>query len=248
MDVTITASKRSRVLRRTLESFKENLLKDTECRAIINVDPVGLDEDPFECVKTCREFFGENVVYRIAAKPNFSQAFKWVWSQVKAEYVLHLEDDWLLVRKIDLKDMLRVLHSEPDLALLRLPQFCSGEKEMKNWNIFFPYNGVYFECPHDLKLSVGFCGHPSVIKKQFILTTYPYIDTKLNPEKQFHRGPKEIMDQVSKWRFGVYGKPNQPNAIADLGRKWMIEHKLRKRGNKAWFLEWEKETPHEIAK
>jgi hypothetical protein len=56
------------------------------------------------------------------------------------------------------------------------------------------------------------------------------------------------MDEVLRWRYGVYAKPNQPNVIADLGRKWMVEHRLRKKGNKAWFLEWEKETPNEIAK
>jgi hypothetical protein len=113
---------------------------------------------------------------------------------------------------------------------------------MKNWNIFFPYNGVYFECPESLKRSVGFCGHPSIIKKAFIESTAPHINTKLNPEKQFHRGPEEIMKVVDKWRFGVYAKPNEPNAIADLGRRWIVEHKLRKKGSKAWFLEWEKET------
>jgi hypothetical protein len=114
---------------------------------------------------------------------------------------------------------------------------------MKNWNLYFPYNGVYFECPDILKMSVGFCGHPSIIKKAFIETTAPYINTKLNPEKQFHHGPKEIMAVVAKWRYGVYAKPNEPNAIADLGRKWMVENKLTKKGSKAWFLEWEKEEP-----
>lgn len=240
MDITITASRRSQVLRKTLESFKVNLLGDTPCRVIINIDPVGLDEDPNLCLDVCRLFF-DDVCYRIAPVPNFSEAFKWVWSRVKSDYVLHLEDDWQLLRKIDLADMLRVLHSEPDLALLRLPQFRSGVNSMKNWNLYFPYNGVYFECPDILKMSVGFCGHPSIIKKAFIETTAPYINTKLNPEKQFHRGPKEIMAVVAKWRYGVYAKPNEPSAIADLGRRWMVENKLTKKGNKAWFLEWEKE-------
>lgn len=241
MDITVTASRRSKVLKKTLESFKENLLKGVDCRVIVNVDPVGLDEDPMLCVDICRLFF-DNVLYRIQPTPNFSSAFKWVWSQVRSDYVLHLEDDWLLVRKVNLQEIIDILNAEPDLALLRLPQFCSGPKDMKNWNIFFPYNGTYFECPHDLKLTVGFCGHPSIIKHEFIQNTYPHIDTNLNPEKQFHRGPKAIMDEIPKWRYGVFAKPNQPNVIADLGRHWMVEHKLRKKGSKAWFLEWEKET------
>lgn len=239
MDITITACKRSRVLRRTLESFKLNLIGDLPCRVIINIDPVGLDEDPYLCLDICRLYF-DNVCHRIQPVPNFSDAFKWVWSMVKDDFVLHLEDDWELIRKVDLKDMFRILQSEPDLALLRLPQFKSGADTMKNWDKIYPYNGTYFECPKELKMEVGFCGHPSIIKKTFIKNTGPYIDTSINPEKQFHHGPKEIMAEIPKWRYGVYAKPNEPNAIADLGRRWMVENKLRKRGNKAWFTQWEK--------
>jgi hypothetical protein len=240
MDITITASRRSQVLRKTLESFKTNLLGDLPCRVIINIDPVGVDEAPEFCLDVCRMFF-DDVCYRIQSVPNFSDAFKWTWSKVKDDYVLHLEDDWLLLRKVDLKDILWTLHSEPDLALLRLPQFRSGANSMKNWNLYFPYNGVYFECPEILKMEAGFCGHPSIIKGSFVKSIAPHIDTKTNPEKQFHRGPKEIMCVVKKWRYGVYAKPDEPPAIADLGRKWMVENKLRKKGNKAWFTQWEKE-------
>lgn len=244
MDITITATRRSAVLRKTLESFKMNLLGGLPCRVIINIDPLGLNEDPYLSIDVCRMYF-DDVVYSISPMPNFSAAFKWTWLKVKSDFVLHLEDDWQLVRKVDLNNMLEILKSEPDLALLRLPQFRSESMSMKNWNLYFPYNGKYFECPENLRMQVGFCGHPSIIKKEFIQRTAPHIDTKLNPEKQFHHGPKEILAEVAKWRYGVYAKPNEPNAIQDLGRKWMVENKLRKKGNKAWFLEWEKETLNE---
>jgi len=187
-------------------------------------------------------YLGKTVA-RTPEVPNFSDAFKWVWSQVKEDFVLHLEDDWELLRPVDLTAMLEVLDAEPDLALLRLPQFDAGHDTMKNWNLYFPYNGRYYECPENLKMSAGFCGHPSIIKGKFIRHTAPYINTKINPEKQFHHGPKEIMQEVTRWRYGVYAKPGEPHAIADLGRRWMTENKLHKQGNKAWFLNWEKDTP-----
>jgi hypothetical protein len=50
------------------------------------------------------------------------------------------------------------------------------------------------------------------------------------------------MEEVARWRYGVYAKPNDPPAILDIGRKWMVENKLRKRGNKAWFTQWEEDN------
>lgn len=241
MEITITACQRHKVLEKTLATFRHNLfLGNVEC-TYINIDPVGPDKTPTHCLDVARLYCGK-VIARTPEKPNFSEAFKWAWSQVKSDYVLHLEDDWELLRPIDLQKIIELLETEPDLALLRLPQFASQSNSMKNWNLYFPYNGRYFECPENLKMSVGFCGHPSIIKGKFIRHTVPYIDTKINPEKQFHRGPKEIMAEVARWRYGVYANPNEPNAIADLGRKWMVENKLRKQGNKAWFMQWEEDN------
>ena len=56
IDVTITACRRTLLLRETLESFTENLLKFADCRAIINVDPVGPDTQE-ATTKVASEFF-----------------------------------------------------------------------------------------------------------------------------------------------------------------------------------------------
>jgi hypothetical protein len=153
--------------------------------------------------------------------------------------VFHLEDDWELVRKIDLNEMITILNNNPDLLLLRLPQFHSKAHEMKNWNLFFPWNGEFFECPAEIRVSQGFCGHPSLIRGAFVQKTAPYIDITKNPEKQFHHGPQEIINEVAQWRFGVFSQPNMPPAIHDLGREWAAQTNWRKKGSKAWFLEWE---------
>ena len=241
IDLTITATKRHEILRKTLESFKKNLIKDAFVRILINVDPVGPDENHFDCIDVClKTFLHMEVKYRAPEKPNFAEGFKWVWNEVRANFVLHLEDDWELLREIDLKDMIDMLNRHKNLALLRLPQFKSTEHSMKNWNLFFPYNGEYFECPKELTIAAGFCGHPSLIKGEFVQAIAPYIDTTKNPEKQFHRGPIEIMQEVAKWKYGVYSQPNMPNAIADLGRRWSVETGWQKKGPKAWFMEWEK--------
>lgn len=239
IDVTITACRRPEILERTLDSFYHHMLEGHNCTAAMNIDPIG---DGFyqETWDVCRTFF-PNCNIHIADKPNFSDAFKWVWQhRMGANYVLHLEDDWELLKEVDVEYMVSILEKHPKLALLRLPQFKADGDRMKNWNKFFPWNGEYFECPEELKMSVGFCGHPSLIKREFIDNTVNFIDTTTNPEKQFHRGPKEIMDEVAKWSYGVYGTPNSSNMIRDLGRKWMVENNWKKKGSKAFFMEWER--------
>jgi len=239
IDVTITACRRPKVLARTMVSFYENMLSGHKCRAAINIDPIG-DGDEQETLVNCQ--IACNIgAYRLPKQANFSKAFKWVWqNKGDAEFVLHLEDDWELLKKVNIEHMANMLRRHPKLALLRLPQFKADGDKMKNWNKFFPWNGEYFECPEELKMSVGFCGHPSLIKREFIDNTVNYIDTNKNPEKQFHRGPKEIMEEVAKWSYGVYGTPKESAFIRDIGRKWMIENKWKKKGSKAYFMEWEK--------
>jgi len=239
LDITITACKRPEILATTLYSFVSKMLIGHECRAVINVDPVGTGNS-IDTVEACKAVF-PNTIYRLAEEANFSEGFKWVWqNKGDAEFVLHLEDDWELLKEVDVNHMVNILRGHPKLALLRLPQFRADGDKMKNWNKFFPWNGTYFECPEELKMSVGFCGHPSLIKKEFIENTVNYIDITKNPEKQFHRGPFEIMKEIAKWSFGVYGTPEQSAMIRDIGRKWMIKNKWKKKGSKAYFMEWER--------
>ena len=241
LDITITATKRHEILRRTLESFKKNLFKGSDIRIIINIDPVGPDEDHFNCIDTCLKVFPlREIKYRAPEKANFSDGFKWVWNEARSDFVFHLEDDWELLREIDLNDMIDMLNRHANLALVRLPQFKSTEKTMKNWNLFYPFNGEYFECPYNLIMTAGFCGHPSLIRREFIQNIVPHIDITKNPEKQFHRGPLEIMKEIPKWDYGVYSQPNMPPAIKDIGRRWSVETGWQKKGPKAWFMEWEK--------
>lgn len=239
IDVTITACRRRELLFKTLNSFLENALWKHDFRIIINVDPVGVEEDSYKSVELCY-WFASPVVARCSTESNFSDAFKWCWDQVRADWVLHLEDDWELLVRIDLEEMAYILEKFKDLALLRLPQFKSTDREMKNWDRMFPWNGYYFECPEEMKQGVGFCGHPSLIKGDYVKFCRKHLLTDRNPEKQFHGGNDKLVDEVLRWKYGVYGKPNRPNYIRDMGREWAVKNQWKKKGNKAHFMEWEK--------
>jgi len=59
VDVTIIATKRSELLRKTLTSFFDNLLQYVPCRAIVNVDPIGLNEPINNVIKVVEEFLNQ---------------------------------------------------------------------------------------------------------------------------------------------------------------------------------------------
>ena len=243
LDVTITATRRPAILRQTLESFDKNLFSQyRKKRAIINVDPVGDDIDPQRVVDVCQEFF-EEVTSNCPDEASFPKAFKWVWSQVSADWVFHLEDDWELTREVSFSVLGDLLLKHRDLAMLHLPAFHSSQEHLKAWGHFIPWNGEFYEVPQERRLQLGFCGHPSLIKSAFVRATYPHLSEDKNPEKQFHHHNAKIVTEVSRWRYGWYGEPAAPPAppiVRDLGRHWAVANGWQKKGQKAFFTEWEK--------
>lgn len=244
IEILMTATRRPEIVERTLESFVKNFFgRSLVPEIIINIDPVGpgTTEDVISVVKRYCDIKAL-ITPRTA---NFSRAFKRVWSLCESLYCLWLEDDWELKLQIDINDMLNILVNNPYLATLRLPWVRTERTYMKNWKYKFPLTivegGRIFKCPDELKREIGFCGHPSLINGSFIRQCAPFIDPGLNPEKQFHVKSSVLMDIVDNWSYGVYAKPNQPAAVEDIGRRWMVEQGLKKKGNKAWFQEWEEE-------
>jgi hypothetical protein len=236
IDVTITACLRPEILETTLRSFFDGMFRAHECRLIINVDPVGLDVPQKSVVDVCRSY-SPVVVSRTPSEPSFPVAFKWVWMQVEAPYVFHLEDDWELLSPVSLSKMVELMESEPDLAVLRLPRWRTESLTSKNWGHFYPWNGRFFECPEGRKAELGFCGHPSLIRGDFVKKTTPYLDEGKNPEKQFHYNYK-IVEVVKKYRYGVYATQNSPPIIREIGEQWKIANGWIKQGNRAHFVKW----------
>jgi hypothetical protein len=239
LDVTMTATIRPEIVKRTIQSFHENLLHVADYRVIVNVDPVGHANSAIEVQDVLRQYC-KHVIAFYPRVPNFPAAFKKVWEEATADFVLSLEDDWQLMYPMSLLRMIEILSTYPKLALLRLPFRPTGMDSAKNWQVFFPWNGDYFECPTDQRGSIGFCGHPSLIKRRFIADILPFLSEDSNPEKQFHARKSPLMDVVLQWDYGVFGEQGAPPAVVDIGREWMLKNGFVKRGNKAFFKVWEK--------
>ena len=176
-------------------------------------------------------------------EPSFPKAFIWTWQQAShsdSGCIFHLEDDWELLRPVDLAKLFLLLHLYPDLSILRLSAFPSTANVCKNWDKFLYWNGTFFEVSPDLRGLLGFAGHPSLIRKEFVRTVLPWMDDTANPEKQIDGKNKYFGGYLRAHRYGVYIGQDSPPLVRDIGREWMIKAGYRKQGSKAWFTQWEK--------
>jgi hypothetical protein len=249
IDITITATSRPDILRSTLTSFCANLFRphmNIIHNVFINIDPIGPGTQQ-DTLAVCREFFpGRIITAHLSDTASFPKAFVWCWQQTlstNSSCVFHLEDDWELLESVDLRELFLLLYLYPDLSVLRLSAFQSGTHIMKCWDKFISWNGTFFEIPPNLRGLLGFCGHPSLIRKEFIQTVLPHIDDTKNPEKQIKGVNKQFGNYILSHRFGVYQHQDSPAIIRDIGRQWMTKHGYRKSGSKAWFTQWESDNP-----
>jgi hypothetical protein len=210
-----------------------------QCRLIINIDPIGDNIASYELCDIAQGYFSR-VTMNLPMQSNFPKAFLWTWAQSSAPWVFHLEDDWELLAPVDPMAMITTMGGRPILASMRLPFFNAAATTMKNWNLWFPWNGEYFECPDHHRQAAGFCGHPSLLRGEFVRRCTPLIDVKLNPEKQFHGDNLALVMEGLNWDYGVWGQPNSPKILADIGAEWKIQNKFQKAGSKAFFTQWEK--------
>lgn len=257
VDIVTPACVRPEVFETTMISFYTKLFQpagpNIRIRHIINIDPVGCPKEDIEAnirrmEHIVRHFNSilpspRGVQIHVAQSGNFPRAFRWLWDHTNADYVFHLEDDWELLNTISLHNMLRIMRKYPDLAVLRLSAFTSEKEAEKNWNLWLPWNGIFFEMPED-KRHLGLAGHPSLIRGEFVRAIRPLLDGKSNPEKQIHsiiRSNDSIGTALRNFRYGVYHKQCSGPDIQDIGRHWMKEAGYKKSGAKAVFTHWEKE-------
>lgn len=236
IDITTTATLRPELLEKTYESFTKYLFKKPyDYRVIINIDPVGGNKTVDDVIKVVHRFFPTSKI-NTPSEPNFAKAWKWCWSQVEADFIFHLEEDWLLLREVDIDIMLSILTNNKDLAALRMMKM----NVPTNLNFF---RSKYIDKGNFLLSednSVAFGGNPQLIKGDFVKQSCVYLREDANPEKQFRKSSDPLwLEVVSKWDYGVYARPRDKQMIMDLGRPWMDQNNFEKNGG-AFFLMWKK--------
>jgi len=222
LDITTTATIRPDMFRQTLKSFTDRMFTNQrECRLILNVDPIGDNADPEEMHDVAKSFF-DYVLYNKSATPNFAQACQFCWSETDSEFVFHLEDDWTLSRKINIKDMLFLMKNNKNMMSLRLPKLTLNninKEDSKN----------KFISHHKLSLN------PTIFRGSFIRNVANNMNITDNPEKQLRKVFKLPKDEIA----GIYCGIGNGEYIKHHGREWQKVSKYKKRKGSN-FINWER--------
>lgn len=218
---TTTATIRPELIDATYASFAANLtgVNLKRCELIINVDPMPADQsfNRMAVVEVAQKYFGK-VTHNFPQTPNFPNALKWVWSNTTTEYVFNLEDDWKLLRQVDLTYLIGMLNQNPHAMGVSLNAYLFGVNSFR------------------IRLS------PGLFRGDWVRESAICLQSNSCPERQLRsRIPNHLIRPML--NFPEYKNPKLGKIIvSDTGRSWREKRGLIKNNQKSdvGFTTWKK--------
>ena len=203
LEFTTTACNRPKILESTYKSYTTRL-KNVDFKnstLYINVDPTPHSDNIIEVIDIANKYFG-NVIEYVPEKPNFAAAVLWCFNQVKGDLFFHLEDDWNLMKDVDIHKMVKLLGKDNIQCLLN-----------KTPNLIPPRE----------------IGEPAFIpglsSKKYIQKYLPLMDDLSNPEAQI----KNIFRKNKKFQKNKSINIDPNNEFSrDIGRIWLQQNGLER--------------------
>ena len=228
MDFTTTACNRIDVIRKTYESFSKNLLgvDFKKCKLYINVDP--LPEPSLrqleDICEMCWEFFGE-VETNYPCTPNYTAAYKWLYTHAQTKLIFNLEDDWILPKPIQIDVLTNAFEKNPNL-----------------------YAASFRAYPHHY---ISIPTSPQVLHRRFYLPVGKGLDPTINPEIQL-RADKipgielpnkrsehgRIIRMAGKGYIWPETGGSHNIVVKDIGREWIEKTTFKRPDSKESFTTW----------
>jgi GT2 family glycosyltransferase len=218
----MTATSRPDIIERTIQSFTRNLIgiDYQEVFFLINLDNVPhMDHKEIEekiesiMIKYCPYY-----MLIIQDTPNFTAAINRLWYLVNAEYIFHLEDDWLLMETVHIDKLVEYFNKNPNLMQVALRAYD------------YEYNKLVLS--------------PSLIHRRAFKSIAKKLDESQNPEIQL-RGenfgifmPTEASN--NKGLVTAYPFNKSHIIVKDIGRSWIKKTEYQKPDKKFKFTSWVK--------
>jgi len=242
LDITTTACNRIDIIEKTYKSFTENLtgVDWNKSTLYINIDPVpynyDIEKDRDAIVEMCHKYFGYVVANR-PIQPNFTRAYNWIWSHATKDIILNLEDDWELIKQIDIDILLQYFKNISTLYQVVLRAYT-----------------YHYPCT---------CASPSLLHRRYYHAIGGKMDELRNPETQTHStssterfgifipNKKSCPDRnyIKKYVVAYPEVENDNFAIIvkDIGREWLIKSNYDRPQNlgickKDSFVKWIKKS------
>lgn len=213
----------------TLESFAGRVFSHLSFRNVyVNLDPIfGSEGDHDAVLSLIRDRFPSAIIFQ-PETPCFGAAVIRLWSATQADFVFHLEDDWVANRDIG---------DEP-LACFkdkRVQQVSFHTAEQK-WNI--RKKGHIHERRKKIRIlgfklpfhttTPRFTTSPSILRGTFARSAASLMNPQCDPEKQFYTGVNPTLEEfVRPYRNYIFSPEGMP-VIKDIGREWRDNRGIQK--------------------
>jgi len=157
------------------------------------------------------------------SKNSFGNAVKLLWSRPTSQNFLHLEDDWVALKPINLSRIIRSSNSRIKQWNLVKPRV---EQSLLTSLRFRPINGIPIFIPN--VRCPAFTTSPSIIDSQFARGVSELMNPELNPEKQMFNGMNIPLENYLKsFRCIALHKWWERESISDIGRDWQSSKGIR---------------------
>jgi hypothetical protein len=221
LSFTTTATVRPELLEQTYRSFCSNLtgVNFKDLQLFINVDPVptSSEADRLKVVAVAQKYFGR-VTPNFPAQGNFPAALHWAWTNVVGDWIFHLEDDWILTEKVDIRHLIEMLERSPKAIGVKLNAYVFG----------FNLDRI--------------CLSPGLIRGDWARQAAQHLRPIKCPEKQLRSSiPKSLVRPMLNYP-SYSSKKDGRIIVRDIGRLWRIKHKLAKDIDKSkGFTTWKQQ-------
>lgn len=237
LDLCIVSGRRPELLAVTLDSFSQRVFcRLVPERVFVNLDPIfGSEEDHAAVLSIVRERFPEATIFE-PETPGFGAAVKRLWLATRADYVFHLEDDWVANSNVDEdvfapfedKSIQQVsFHRNENWDFKKKGRFHEKRDYVRLMGIKLPF---YTAMPQ-------FTTSPSILKGDFARHAASLMDPSRDPEKQFYSSVNMELEKFAKpFRNYVFSPAGTP-VIRDIGIEWREARGIQKNiqnGTSTW--------------
>lgn len=184
----------------------------------------GRDDLLAQCLASAREHLAGQVDHvfvvhdGLVGRKGLAGAVQTVWAHavgVGADYLFHLEDDFVFTGPVDVAAIVRVLDANRDVAQMLLKRQPLSEPELAGGDVLA---GMRELEPHD-----------GWVAQQHIFSLNPCLIPRRVLEQGWPRGNEAEMTGLLRrdgWKFGVWGDPGSPPMVTHLGETrsagWML--------------------------
>ncbi len=220
LEFTTTACNRPSILNQTYHSYTKNLkgIDFSKSTLYLNVDPAPHNVDIAKAEEVAKKYFGK-VIVNYPSSSNFSAAAYWCFSQVEGKYFFHLEDDWILLKPINVHSLISKMNNNTLQCILNKKRSAVTVSETGE--------------P---------CFVPSLISTEYWKKYLSGFNININPEYQMKMMFRNRSTGLSQYKSVYYNLSIEFSR--DIGRDWLKKNNLARSYSpgKRWspWINWRK--------